>query len=130
MTHNCFEVVDRTFKDILRFSNRKKSHIPFRVKVVVLGENCRQILPIILKGTKQYVVHASINFLYLWSLCKGLTLLKNMRLQSRISSEDVTQLKQFSNWVLSIENDTIDEINDENTTINIPFEIFSTTHTH
>ena len=39
MTHrHCFEVVDRIFRYILRFSNRKKSHLPF-------GRNFRQILP-------------------------------------------------------------------------------------
>jgi len=34
MTHrHCFEVVERTFRDILRFSDREKSRLPLEEKL-------------------------------------------------------------------------------------------------
>lgn len=76
MAHKyCFEAVDKTFKDIM------KSSEPFGGKIVVLGGDFRQILPVIPKGTRHEVVFASIKSSYLWEECQVLTLTKNMRLQ-------------------------------------------------
>lgn len=43
MHKHCFEAVDRTLKDILRFTRRGNNQIPFGGKVVVLGGDFRQI---------------------------------------------------------------------------------------
>jgi ATP-dependent DNA helicase PIF1 len=81
MTHkHCFEAVDRTFRDILRFCNSRNLNLPFGGKVVVLGGDFRQILPVIPKGTRQEVVHATITSSYLWDFCEVMTLHTNMRL--------------------------------------------------
>jgi ATP-dependent DNA helicase PIF1 len=39
----------------------EKKNIPFGGKVVVLGGDFRQILPVIPKGTRQEVVNSTIN---------------------------------------------------------------------
>jgi len=44
---HCFEAVDRAFRDILRTYNNGRLDIPFGGKVVVLGGDFRQILPVI-----------------------------------------------------------------------------------
>ncbi|KAK7328215.1 hypothetical protein VNO77_22317 [Canavalia gladiata] len=72
----------RTFRDILRFSNPHSLNKPFGGKVIVFCGDFRQILPVIPKGSKQDVVHASINSSYLWEFCEVLTLTKNMRKQN------------------------------------------------
>jgi ATP-dependent DNA helicase PIF1 len=56
MHRHCFECVDRTLQDIMG-----KKNIPFGGKVVVLGGDFRQILPVIPKGTRQEVVNSTIN---------------------------------------------------------------------
>ncbi|XP_057442788.1 uncharacterized protein LOC130734412 [Lotus japonicus] len=45
-----FEALDRTFRDIMRFKIEGGSEKPFGGKVVVLGGDFRQILPVIPKG--------------------------------------------------------------------------------
>ena len=51
MTHrNCFEAVDRSLRDILRFTASNNADKPFGGKTIVLGGDFRQILPIIAKG--------------------------------------------------------------------------------
>ena len=72
----------------------------------------RQILPVIPKGNRQDVVHATINSSYLWTHCVILKLTKNMRLQSSGNCHDVRELKDFSNWFCNIGDGKIDQEND------------------
>jgi hypothetical protein len=46
----CFEALDRTFRDIGKVKNPEAAHIPFGGKVVVLGGDLRQILPVVEGG--------------------------------------------------------------------------------
>ena len=46
----CFEALDRTMRDLLRFSNPNSLEQPFGGKVVVLGGDFRQIFPVIPKA--------------------------------------------------------------------------------
>ncbi|XP_057418813.1 uncharacterized protein LOC130713022 [Lotus japonicus] len=55
---------------------------PFGGKVVVLGGDFRQILPVIPKGGRQDIVSATVNSSDLWKYCKVLKLTKNMRLRT------------------------------------------------
>lgn len=74
----CFEVVDRTFRDVLKKIDHRNKYIPFGGKVVVFGGDFRQILPVIPKATRPEVGHATINSSHLWRFCEVLTLTKNM----------------------------------------------------
>lgn len=80
MHRHYFEVVDRIIRDILRSYNNGSLDIPFGGKVVVLGGDFRQILPVIPKGNKQDSVHATIYSSYFWNFYEVLTLTTNMRL--------------------------------------------------
>jgi ATP-dependent DNA helicase PIF1 len=55
-----YEAVDRTFKDLL--DNDK----PFGGKVVVLGGDFRQILPVIVRGTREQIVNVCLSKSILW----------------------------------------------------------------
>lgn len=82
MAHrHCFEAVDRSLRDVLRSTNGRCSEKPFGGVVVVLGGDFRQILPVVPKGNRHDIVHASICSSYLWSYCEVLRLTQNMRLQ-------------------------------------------------
>ncbi|TXG53161.1 hypothetical protein EZV62_022330 [Acer yangbiense] len=51
MVHRfCFEALDRTLKDILKFSNPNSCEEPFGGKIVVLRGDFRQILPVVPHG--------------------------------------------------------------------------------
>ncbi|XP_016164955.1 uncharacterized protein LOC107607522 [Arachis ipaensis] len=63
----CYEVLDKSFKDILRSSSSYNEDLPFAGKVVVLGGDFRQIIPVINMGSRKDIVQAIVNSSYLWS---------------------------------------------------------------
>ena len=71
-----FEAVDRTFQDLTGIDK------PFGGKVVIMGGDFRQVLPVIPRAGRTQVVEASLNRSFLWSrhVCV-LTLHQNMRVQ-------------------------------------------------
>ncbi|XP_012858113.1 PREDICTED: ATP-dependent DNA helicase PIF1-like [Erythranthe guttata] len=110
----CFEALDKTMKSIL------DSYMPFGGKVVVLGGDFRQILSVVLKASRQDIVHATINSSPLWRQCKVMKLNKNMRLESSFFSANADEIREFADWILRIGNGDAGEINDGNATIEIP----------
>ncbi|XP_070004230.1 uncharacterized protein [Nicotiana sylvestris] len=98
----CFEALDQTLRDILRFKDPSNLDRPFGGKTIVLGGGFRQILPVITKGTRQEIVKATLNSSYLWPHCQVLKLTTNMRLQENRSGADLDDFKQFSDWILAI----------------------------
>ncbi|XP_070008573.1 uncharacterized protein [Nicotiana sylvestris] len=98
----CFEALDRTLRDFLRFKDPSNLDRPFGGKTIVLGGDFRQILLVITKGARQEIVKATLNSSYLWPHCQVLKLTTNMRLQGNISGADLDDLKEFSDWILAI----------------------------
>ncbi|XP_010256222.1 PREDICTED: uncharacterized protein LOC104596665 [Nelumbo nucifera] len=63
-----FEAFDRTMKDLMKSSTLDATNKPFGGKTVVLGDDFRQILPMmILKGSRENVIFASLQRSHLWS---------------------------------------------------------------
>jgi len=56
----CFEALDRSLRDILSEKDTKALDIPFGGKVVVLGGDPKQILPVIENASKSQIISASI----------------------------------------------------------------------
>ncbi|XP_012853090.1 PREDICTED: uncharacterized protein LOC105972659 [Erythranthe guttata] len=110
MHRYCFEALDKTMKSIL------DSDMPFGGKVVVLGGDSLQILSVVLKASRQDIVHATMNSSPLWRQCKVMKLNKNMRLQSSSSSANADEIREFTDWILRIRNDDAGEINDGDAT--------------
>ncbi|KAD4585695.1 hypothetical protein E3N88_23296 [Mikania micrantha] len=67
------EAVDRTFQDIIGVS------LPFGGKIMVMGGDLRQVLPVIKRSTRAQIVDASLRMSRLWSLTKKMRLTTNMR---------------------------------------------------
>jgi hypothetical protein len=78
----CFEAFDRSLRDILSEKESKLQDIPFGGKVVVLGGDPKQILPVIENASKSQIINASIFKSYLWNHIKILYLHENMRLKN------------------------------------------------
>lgn len=56
----CFEALDKSLKDIMS-DHTSSSNTIFGGKVVVFGGDFRQILPVILRGSKSDIIRATIN---------------------------------------------------------------------
>ncbi|XP_019239982.1 PREDICTED: uncharacterized protein LOC109219975, partial [Nicotiana attenuata] len=120
MHRYCFEALDRTLRDILRFKDASNLDRPFGGKIVVLGGDFRQILPVITKGTRQDIVNAALNSSYLWNHCHVLKLTKNMRLEGNQVESHLNDLRQFSDWVLAIGDGMIENFVDGIEKVHIP----------
>lgn len=51
---NCFEALDKSLRDILRFNTQNSDQKPFGGMTVVLGGDFRQILPVVPKGRREH----------------------------------------------------------------------------
>ncbi|XP_076907059.1 uncharacterized protein LOC143563399 [Bidens hawaiensis] len=66
---HAFESLDRTLKDVMNVDLGNTSGSLFGGKVVVLGGDFRQILPVVQNGTINDCVNATISSSYIWSNC-------------------------------------------------------------
>jgi ATP-dependent DNA helicase PIF1 len=98
MTHRrALETLDRTFRDWLSAYNADLGSILFGGKIIVLGGDPRQILPVIVGGSRSQIVDSAIINSVLWSSVEILTLQKNMRLQAPgLDDELQEELAEFS----------------------------------
>ena len=101
----CFEALDRSLRDILSEKQTELENMPFGGKVVVLGGDPKQILPVIENATRAQIVNATIFRSYLWNHIKKIYLYENMRLKKLdMNTLEYKQLNEFNNWILSIGN--------------------------
>ena len=89
MTHAyAFQAVDRLLRDLTG-----ETH-PFGGKTILLGGDFRQILPVILRGSRALTVASCINKQPLWRHMHVLTLTKNMRA--------LPDEQHFAKWLLDV----------------------------
>ncbi|KAF1893693.1 hypothetical protein Lal_00002208 [Lupinus albus] len=119
MSHKfCFETLDKILGDIM--GTTTNDSIIFGGKVVIFGGDFRQILPVIPRGCRSDIVHATINSSYLWHHCTILNLTKNMRLQN---DDNTTEIREFLEWILKVGDGKLSEPNDGCVEVNIPEEL-------
>ncbi|PNY10906.1 helicase-like protein [Trifolium pratense] len=125
MAHRyCFETLDRCLQDLM--SKSGDSDKIFGGKVIVFGGDFRQILPVIPRGSRSDIVHASINASYIWDHCEVLTLTKNMRLRQGSNPVENDEIEKFSKWLLMVGEGRLAEPNDGTDEIDIPKDILIT----
>ncbi|XP_019179093.1 PREDICTED: uncharacterized protein LOC109174309 [Ipomoea nil] len=120
MYKHCFEALDRTMRDLLRFVDPHSEMKTFGGKIVVLGGDFRQILPVVPKGTRQDIVSLAINSSYLWDSCKVLTLTKNLRLGSVPNGGNRQALQEFADWIANVGDGKLGGRNDGFAEVEIP----------
>ncbi|XP_016178045.1 uncharacterized protein LOC107620395 [Arachis ipaensis] len=67
-----FEALDKCLKDVLCFDHGYNPNASFGGKTVVLGDNFRQILSVIPRGSWEEIVYSCINASNLWQCCQVL----------------------------------------------------------
>ena len=92
MNRLVFEAVDRSFKDII------DSKELFEGKIIVLGGDFRQILPVVVRGTKAQIVDACLKSSKLWKYFKSMKLTINIRIQHQENVEE----KNFVDFLLKV----------------------------
>ncbi|CAN6904657.1 unnamed protein product [Brassica oleracea] len=117
MSKHCFEALDRSLSDIIG----KDSNNLFGGKVVIFGGEFRQVLPVINGGGRAEIVLVALNSSYLWKHCRAEIVLVAL-LSGSLPPEEAADLKEFSEWILSIGDGKVYEPNDGETKIEIPSE--------
>ena len=87
-----FEAVDRTFRDITSIDK------PFGGKILILGGDFRQVLPVVVRDTCEQVVDACLKSSDLWKHFQSLKLSINMRVQQQNNIEQ----KNFVDFLLRV----------------------------
>ncbi|MCO5599595.1 hypothetical protein L7F22_053701 [Adiantum nelumboides] len=93
---NAFEAFDRTLQDIMC------SHKFFGGKVLLLGGDFRQILPVVPKGSRSDIVNATLCCSYLWPQVTVLRLFDNMRMRG----DDIADIA-YRKWLMDVGNGTL-----------------------
>ncbi|XP_015960600.1 uncharacterized protein LOC107484558 [Arachis duranensis] len=119
----CYEALDKYLGDTMRYSLTYSKDLPFGGKVVVLGGDFRQILPVILRGSRQDIVHSTMNSSYLWKFCHVLKLTKNMRLSVETNASNQDETEQFGEWLLKVGDGLIGDNMDDESEICLPGDI-------
>ncbi|XP_025664733.1 uncharacterized protein [Arachis hypogaea] len=119
----CYKVLDKGLGDIMRCSPIYSKDLPFGGKMVVLGGEFRQILPVIPRESRQDIVHSTVNSSYLWKFCQVLKLTKNMRLSVGMTASDQDETEQFGEWLLKVGDGLIGDNMDGESEICLPRDI-------
>ena len=97
MAHrHCHEAVGRCLRDIIG------NNVPWGGKIIVMGSNFRQILPVVRKGTRGQVVSACVNQSPPWRGVRLLELTTNVRVLR--AGMDDSRLLDFCAWQMRIGN--------------------------
>ncbi|OWY96829.1 Helitron helicase [Phytophthora megakarya] len=98
MHRSCFEVVDRTFRDIM-----DKDREPFGGKAIVFSGDHRQILPVLKDATRATeTLKAFLKASPLWRHLKQVRHFENMRVRTAPDPDDAAELAEFAEVLLQI----------------------------
>jgi hypothetical protein len=98
-----FEALDKTLCDILSSHSSENSNLPFGGKLVILGGDIRQTLPVIEGGLCSQIINSAIVNSSLWPHVTILHLKRNTRLVAPIlTNESRMELVRFSRWMLDV----------------------------
>lgn len=97
------EIIDRTLRDIMN------NDVLLGGKIIILGGDFRQLLPIKVRGTRSEIVNLSIKFSFTWKYFVNFSLTQNVR----VLPEEI----EFAKFLLNIGDG---KLNDSNDNIQIP----------
>ncbi|GJV44464.1 ATP-dependent DNA helicase PIF1-like protein [Tanacetum coccineum] len=127
-THSRFHIpinIDETFTCFISAQSDLGAMLE-KCKIIIWDEapmankHCFEVLSVIPKGSRQDIVSASLKQSYLWDHCKVLKLTKNMRLTVGTRPEDVTEIREFTEWKLKVRDGELGEANDREVDIDVP----------
>ncbi|XP_078443068.1 uncharacterized protein LOC144712681 [Wolffia australiana] len=78
MHHHVYEMLDRSIRDVMKTTDATSENVPFGGKVVVMGGDFRQMLPVIQKGSRSMIINSSLNRSNVWRHCSVFRLKTNV----------------------------------------------------
>ncbi|XP_057322519.1 uncharacterized protein LOC130665907 [Microplitis mediator] len=93
------EIIDRTLRHIM------SNDIPFGGKLMILGGDFRQLLPVQLHATRTETVNLSMKFSSLWAHFHKFSLTQNMRA--------LPEEKEFVEFLLNVGDGSLNDLNDD-----------------
>jgi len=105
MHMHVFEAIIRSLQDIMAVINLAFKFLPFSGLVVVFGDDFRQILPIVPRGTRGDVVVAALNRSSIWQHVRVFKLHTNMHVQRLLAQGgahaqvDATRQHAFADYL-------------------------------
>jgi ATP-dependent DNA helicase PIF1 len=83
-----FEAVDRTFRDLMGSLDKDMENVMFGGKVILLGGDFRQVLPVVPRSGRAEIVNACLKTSYIWKevILRRLTI--NMRVETGENNAD------------------------------------------
>lgn len=102
MTHrHALEAFNRTLQDLMKSVDPALEKVPFGGKVIVFGGDFRQVLPVVVKGSREDIVQACFKKSVLWNSVTVLRLSINMRL-ANLDCSDAEEQKEYADWILRV----------------------------
>ena len=101
-----YECVHRTFCDLLRDDK------PFGGKVVLLGGDFRQVLPVIRHASQADIIQSNLQRSFLWPHVQPFHLTINLRVHTSLNNKDSNAKRTFERYLLSIGNGSEQVYND------------------
>ena len=99
------EIIDMTLKELMN------NELPFGGKIIILGGDDRQLLPVLPSATRNEIINISLKSSHLWKYFRKFTLSQNMR----IEPDEI----EFCQFVKDIGDGLL---NDENNNVEVPVE--------
>ena len=97
---------------------------PFGGKVIVFGGDFCQILPVVIKGSREDIVESCLQRSTLWTHIKLISLKINMRLFRTENQPDIIEQREFAEWLLKVGEGQIPTIRGlENNIIRLPNDL-------
>ncbi len=95
-----FEALDRTFRDVMCSIDSGLENVLFSGKVILLGGDFRQVLPVVPRGGRYEIVNACFKTSYMWNVVKLSRLAINMRVKN--GENDDSEYIAFSKFLLNL----------------------------
>ena len=97
------EGLDRTLRDLAHEPGQDPDDLPpFAGKVVLLGGDFRQVLPVSRKASRAQVVASCLSRSALWKNFAKYRLTENMRVMRIAGPQDRSRLARFADWLLRV----------------------------
>ncbi|GFH29192.1 ATP-dependent DNA helicase [Haematococcus lacustris] len=104
MAHkHCFKALDRTLRDLMTTEDEQAAGQLFGGKVVVMGGDYRQVLPVVPRASRAGIVAAGLQSSSLWGHIKVVRLQSNMRVQQLAGTdpEQAQRQQEFADLLLA-----------------------------
>ena len=120
MDYKVLDLIERYLRELMQCNKR------FGGKLILLMHDFRQILPVILRGSRASVVSASVKFSDNWENFTAHSLTENMRVKQILQQEEnpsderIKQLQDWSEWLLKVGDGTVSPAIEGTNIIEVP----------